>query len=108
MRECSLGLKTFIMKMGLCFPLCGAWPAPSLMSDVQLIKVSLPLGLSLSYTDQPQQEKVTGQSVLEAAMSEGSEKAFVVTWVAYCLYKKQKGFCVSNWQTVRRIHRAAM
>ena len=55
------------------------------------VKVSLPLSLILSYTDQPPPlEKVSGRAVMEAAMSEASEKAFVVTRVAYCLYRMQK------------------
>lgn len=40
-------------------------------------------------------EKVAGDCVLSTAISVTSEKAFVVTWVAYCVWKKQKAFCVA-------------
>lgn len=40
-------------------------------------------------------EKVGGEFVLPTAISVMSEKAFVVTWVAYCVCQKQKAFCMA-------------
>lgn len=40
-------------------------------------------------------EKVGGEFVLPTAISVASEKAFVVTWVAHCVCKRQKAFCVA-------------
>lgn len=53
-------------------------------------------------------EKVGSEFLLPTAFSVASEKAFVVTWVAYCVCKKQKTFLCGFQQTLNRIHRPPM
>lgn len=46
-------------------------------------------------TKKKKKRKVGSEFALPTAVSVVSEKAFVVTWVAYCVRTKQKAFCVA-------------